>query len=103
MRVFKQKTTLTHKEQLCREICVRIFNEESYSKEFIEGHIENSMPKVLPMISRHERDILGYLAERLLRYAKSCEADLTQFHLPSCEDKLRKMFYELVDGWRDTD
>jgi hypothetical protein len=102
-REAKQKFSFTHKQQLAREICVRVFREEAYSKEFIERHIQSSMPMVVPLIARHETDILGYLAERLLRKAQSCDLDKRLFHLPCSEEKLKLLFYELVDAWKDTD
>lgn len=102
-REAKQKTSFTHRQQVCREICVRVFNEEAYSKEFIERHISASMPKLLPLLARHEQEVLAYLIDRLLRYATACKEDNRMFHLPCSETKLKLLFNELVDGWRDTD
>ena len=102
-REAKQKTSLTHRQQVCREICVRVFNEEAYSKEFIERHISASMQKLLPLLARHEQEVLAYLIDRLLRYATACKEDNRMFHLPCSETKLKVLFNELVDGWRDTD
>lgn len=103
MREAKQKTTFTHRQQVCREICVRIFDEESYSKEFIEGHIQRSLPKVHAILMRHEQDILGYLTDRLLRHATGCELDNRMFHLPASESKLKQLLFAEVDSWSDTD
>jgi hypothetical protein len=103
MRHVKQKTAFTHREQFCREILVRVFNEDAYSKEFIEGHIQACMPKLLPLMQRHEEEILAYLADRLLRHATSCGLDGRLFHLPCSEAKLKQLFFTEVDFWRDTD
>jgi len=102
-REAKPKIVLTHRQQVSREICVRIFSEQLYSKEFIEGHISDSMPKVVQLLARHEQEVLAYLIDRLLRHATSCEADKRMFHLPCSESKLKVLFNELVDSWTDTD
>ncbi len=103
MKDYKKKLSLTHREQVCREMLVRIFNEESYSAEFIEGHIQKAMPKLHMLLVRHEEQIMAYLADRLLRHATTCSLDQTKFHLPSSEAKLSNMFKAFLEGWKDTD
>lgn len=103
MRKTKQKTAFTHREQFCREILIRVYNEEAYSREFIEGHIQAAMPKLLPLMERHEQEVIAYLADRLLRSATSCDLDRRLFHLPASEAKLKQLFFAEVDQWRDTD
>jgi hypothetical protein len=97
------KVALSHREQTCREMLVRIYSEKTYSKEFIEQHIKESTPQLLTLLERHEKDVTAYLADRLMRYAQSCDLDKTKFHLPCNESKLRMMFANFLDGWRDTD
>lgn len=103
MKEFKPKVSMTQREQFCREILIRVFNEETYSKEFIEGHIQHAMPKLHMLLVRREEEMLAYLADRLLRHAVTCELDGTKFHLPSNDSKLRNMFNAFVEGWKDTD
>lgn len=97
------KIALTHREQVCREMLVRIYSEKTYSREFLERHIAESTPQLLPLLERHEKEVLAYLADRLMRIAVGCKLDQTKFHLPCSEIKLKQLFYELVDSWRDTD
>ena len=99
----KQKVSLTHQEQTAREICVRIFTQEIYSKEFLNQHLDNSVPLLVPLINRLEQEIIAYLIDRLLRHATSCELDNRSFHLPCSERKLKELFSGLMGQWRDTD
>lgn len=103
MKSAKAKVSLTHREQTAREICVRIFREEFYSPEFLQQHLDSSMPLLVPLLARYEQEIIAYLADRLLRKAAPCEDNKTLFHLPISETKLRLLFQENVEGWRDTD
>ncbi len=99
----KQKAVLTRTEQNARELCTRIFRESLYSPEFIELHMESTTPLLVPLLQRLEREILEHLADELLKRASSCDLDRRMFHLPASEEKLKGIFTQLTEQWRDSD